>query len=60
MATITAKVDKDTAMEAVCIVLSKAIIYGDEFDYDYTDGVLTMTYNSKNAKKAQITDSFEK
>ena len=59
MATIIAKVDRETAMSAVCMTLSKAIIYGDKFDYDYTDGVLTLDYTPNTDRKAWITDHFE-
>ena len=59
MSTIIAKVDRDTAMASVCMILSKAVIYGDKFDFDYTDGVLTLEYEPNTDRKAWITNHFE-
>lgn len=59
MNTVIAKVDRDTAMAGVCMTLSKAIIYGDKFDFDYTNGVLTLKYEPNADRKAWITDHFE-
>ena len=54
MNTVTAIVDEETAMTAVMMTLSKAIVYGDKFDYDYTDGVLTMNYEPSTPRKAWV------
>ena len=55
---VVVKVDRDTAMSAVCMVLSRAIIYNEEFDFNYKDGVLTTTYNNEINRKMWITDRF--
>ena len=54
MNTITAKVDWETAKTAIMMTLSKAILYRDKFDFDYTDGVLTMYYEPSRPRKAWI------
>lgn len=54
MNTIVAKVDWETAKTVIITTLSKAVVYGDKFDYDYTDGVLTMKYETSTPRKVWV------
>lgn len=58
--TIAHNVDKSTAKDAIMMCLSKAVIYGDRFDYDYTDKTLILDYEPSTEKLAWITNAFQK
>lgn len=47
MALVKAKIDKETAMAALIRVVSYAVIYGKNFEFDYKNNELTIAYDKE-------------